>query len=193
MSHPKVERDLTGIQGVPGFLARQGYDAGTRVVSTQMTTPPDPVRKALALSGDDLVYAVRRIRLANGRPFSIDQAYFPANRFSGLLEQSLGGSIYDLLRDHYDVEPAAAEERIEVVHATDDEAALLSIAVGDALIMVRRVTTDSSGVPFEYSKDLFRADRTRIRMRTTGRGIQHEVVDDDSVVELWNTERAPAS
>ena len=191
VSHPKVERDLNGIQGVPGFLARQGYDAGTRVIGTQMTLPPERVRSALGLATGELVYAIQRIRLADRRPISIDLAYFPAGRFSGLLEESLGGSLYELLGDRYGVQPDGAEEQIEVVHATDEEAALLSIDGGDPLILIRRLTTDAAGVPFEYSKDLFRADRTRIRMRTPGRGIHHQVVADGSVVELWSSGQQP--
>ncbi|MFT4009052.1 MAG: GntR family transcriptional regulator [Nocardioidaceae bacterium] len=186
VSHPKVERDLTGIQGVPGFLVSQGYSAGTKVISTHMTAPADRVREALDLGPKDLVVSVQRIRLADGRPISIDLAYFPASRFPGMLELPLGGSLYELLRERYDVEPDEAEELIEVVNATDEESALLSIAPGDPLILVRRLTRDARGVPFEYSKDLFRADRTRIRMRTPGRGIQSQMVGDGSIVELRN-------
>lgn len=193
ISHPKVERDLSGIQGVPGFLASQGYNAGSRVVSTQMTAPSERVRKALQLGADDLIFSIQRIRLADGRPISIDHAYFPASRFSGLLEQPLGGSIYELLKSEYGTEPVEAEERIEVVQATDQEAALLSIAPDAPLIMVRRLAYDADGVAFEYSKDLFRADRTSIRMRTPGRGIQRQIISEDGVVELWGTGHLPAS
>lgn len=185
VSHAKVERDLSAVHSVPRLLAQQGYDSDTRVIATQMTRPPERVRGALDLAQDALIVAVRRIRLADGRPMSIDQAYFPADLFPGLLEQPLGGSLYELLSSVYEVVPDHAEELVEVVHATDEEAALLSIKVGDPLLLVRRVTHDASGQLFEYSKDLFRADRTRIRMRTPGRGIRRRVVDDGAVLELW--------
>ncbi|MDO5697485.1 MAG: GntR family transcriptional regulator [Dermatophilus congolensis] len=186
VSRPKVERDLGGIEGVPGFLASQGYRAGSRVICTHMTTPPDRVRAALGLAPGELIYFIQRIRLADGRPISIDHGYFPAERFPGLLDLPLGGSVYELLKDEYDTEPHEAEERIEVAQATDEEAALLSIAPEAPLILVRRLTYDADGHPFEYSKDLFRADRTSIRMRTAGRGIRREIVDDGGV-ELWGS------
>lgn len=185
VSHAKVERDLTGIQSVPGFLASQGYAAGTRILATQITMPQSRVREALAMGEGEPVVSVQRIRLADSRPMSLDQAYFPAARFPGLLERSLGGSLYELLAEHYEVEPAEAEEEIEVVHATDDEAALLGIEPADPLLLVHRLTRDADGTPFEYSKDLFRADRTRIRMRTPGRGVRRQLVEDGTVVELW--------
>lgn len=191
VTHPKIERDLGGVQGVPGFLAVQGYDAGTRVIGTQMTWPTERVRRALRLEKDEPIFSVKRIRLADGLPISIDHAFFPANRFRGLLERSLGGSIYELLKNEYGTEAVEAEERIEVVQATDEEAALLAITPADPLILLRRLTTDANGDPFEYSKDLFRADRTSIRMRTPGRGIRSKVVGEGGVVELWGAGQAP--
>ena len=139
VSHAKVERDLSAIQSVPGLLLSQGYDAGSKVVGTQLMLAPERVRTALGLGSADLVVAVTRIRLADGRPISIDHAYFPAERVPGLLDQALGGSLYELLEDEYGIVPADVEERVEVVPATDEEAALLGIAPDAPLLLVRRV------------------------------------------------------
>ena len=190
VSHPKVERDLAEVHSLPRLLARQGYDADTRVISTLMTTPAPRVRDALELDEDSLIVTVTRLRLADGRPMSLDQAFFPVDRFPGLLELPLGGSMYELLRTEYGVEPTEAAEVVEVVHATDKEASLLSISVDAPLLLVRRVTRDTEGRPFEYSKDLFRSDRTKIRMRTPARGIRRTTVEDSTVVELWRGEES---
>ena len=191
VSHAKVERDLSAIQSVPGLLLSQGYDAGSKVVGTQLMLAPERVRTALGLGSADLVVAVTRIRLADGRPISIDHAYFPAERVPGLLDQALGGSLYELLADEYGIVPADVEERVEVVPATDEEAALLGIAPDAPLLLVRRIARDADGRPFEYSKDLFRGDRTCIRMRTAGRGIRRHVADGGTVVELWGGSELP--
>lgn len=192
VSHAKVERDLSEIPSVPGVLARQGYESDTRILATRVTTPADRERRALDLTEGDLVVEIRRIRLASGTPISLDLATFPDARFPGLLEQSLGGSLYELLRSSYGTRSDETEEQIEVVHATDEEAALLAVVPDAPLLLVRRVTYDADGVPFEYSKDLFRSDRTRIRMRTPGRGIRGQAVQDGDVLELWGGERATA-
>ncbi|MFI5623128.1 GntR family transcriptional regulator [Nocardioides sp. NPDC051685] len=172
VNHAKVEHDLTKVVGVPAYLARQGYSAGTRVVATRMGVADVPTRRALQLGEGDLVVDVRRLRLADGTPFSLDHARFPADRFPGLLEQSLGGSLYELIEKHYGVRIADAEEIVEVVHATDEEAALLAVAVGDALVSITRTTYDTTGTAIEFSHDLFRSDRIRITVRTPGRGLR---------------------
>jgi GntR family transcriptional regulator len=184
ISHAKVERDLSGVVGVPAYLSRQGYVAGTRVLSTQMTAPDELARRALRLGSGDLVIDIRRIRLADGTPISLEHAQFPAERFSGLLECSLGGSLYELLETTFDLLPGRAEELIEVVNATDTEASLLGVAPASPLLSITRTTVDADGVPFEHSSDLFRADRTRITVRAPGRGVSGSVRQNGDYVEL---------
>jgi len=57
---------------------------------------------------------------------------------------------------------------IEVVAAAGSEASILGIEAGAPLILVIRTTVDARGRAFEYSRDLFRADRTRITVRVQG-------------------------
>jgi GntR family transcriptional regulator len=92
----------------------------------------------------------------------------PADRFPGLLELPLGGSVYELLDEHFGTRPGEAVERIEVVAASQDEALVLDVPAGSPLLAITRTTTDTGGVPFEFSHDLFRGDRIRITVRTPG-------------------------
>lgn len=178
ISHAMVERDQTIPTGVPAYLARQGYSAGSRILSTQMTSADGPTRLAFRMMDNDLVFEVRRLRLADGTPFSLDHARFPADRFPGLLELPLGGSMYELFQDHYGTTVAEAEEEIEVVHATDEEAVVLAVPPRAPLISIVRTSYDPEGNPIEFSHDLLRSDRVKIRMRTPGRGLRGAVTDE---------------
>ena len=54
--------------------------------------------------------------------------------------------------------------------ASADEAAILDIEPGAPLMAITRTAADVHGEPIEFSRDLFRADRTRIVVRTEGSG-----------------------
>lgn len=166
----KIERDLTRIVGVPELLRSQGVQAGTRVLSARLAEADDVAAHALRLRPGSLVVDLTRIRLADGGPFSLENARLPARRFPGLLELPLGGSVYELLEEHFGAVPAEAVERLEVLAASPDAAALLDVEPGAPLIAITRTTTDGAGEPFEFSVDLFRADRTRIVMHHTDAG-----------------------
>ncbi len=179
----KIERDLSRIVGVPALLRSQGVTAGTRVLSARLAEADDLTAQALHAHPGELVVDLVRIRLADGSPFSLEHARFPARRFPGLLELPLGGSVYELLEEHFGAEPADAVERIEVVQASAGDAAILDVEPGAPLMSITRTTTDPDGEPFEFSRDLFRADRTRIVVRTEGSG-PRAVAGRARVVEL---------
>jgi GntR family transcriptional regulator len=168
VSKSKIERDLSSVIGVPALLREQGFTAGSRVVSAGIVAADDATARSLAVDPGDLVTEIVRIRLADGAPLSLENARFPALRFPSLLELPLGGSIYDLLAERYGVRPVEAIESIEAVPAGFHEAAVLDVPLGIPLLAITRTTFDQTGSPFELSHDLFRADRTRILVRTKG-------------------------
>jgi GntR family transcriptional regulator len=164
----KVERDLTRIVGVPELLRTQGFSAGSQVLSAGLEAADETLAAALRIAPGEPVARIVRLRLADGGPISLENACFPAARFPGLFNQPLGGSLLELFAAEYGVRPGEAVEQIEVVLAGDEEAALLRTEPRAPLLALERMTCDPEGVPFEYSHDLFRADRIRVVVRSTG-------------------------
>jgi GntR family transcriptional regulator len=190
ISHVQVQRSLSDVVGVPAFLVNQGYVAGTRVLATKITAPDPTSQKALRLGTNNFVVEIQRVRLADGSPISLELAQFPADAFPGLLEQQLSGSIYEILEKHYGLVTSYAEERIEAVNATADEAALLGIKAKSALLLITRITYDQQGTPCEFSRDLFRGDRTRLAVTVQGRGTGIQSPAGTASVALQSQPRA---
>jgi len=162
----KVERDLSRVVGVPALLQAQGMTSGSRIVSTGLVAADEETAAALDLTTGAYVVDLVRIRLADGTPISLEHVRLPAQMFPGLLDLPLGGSLYELLQEHFETAPGEAIEHIEVTSAGEDEASILGVEPGAALLSITRTTKDATGVVFEYSHDLFRADRTVITVRT---------------------------
>jgi GntR family transcriptional regulator len=184
ISHAQVQRSLSNVVGVPAFLANQGYVAGTRVLSTKITVPDRDTQQALRIGTGDFVVEIQRVRLADGSPISLELAQFPAEAFPGLLERELGGSIYETLETHYGLVTSRADERIEAVNATPEEATLLGVKQRSALLLITRVAYDQQDAPYEFSRDLFRGDRTRLAVTVQGRGIGAHSHADTATVSL---------
>ena len=162
----KVARNLNEVRGVPQMLLEQGYTAGTRVIATALELPPPSVEEFLQLGSDALAVSILRVRFADGDSLSLERMYVSARRFPNLLEYSLGGSMYQLFEEQYGVVVGEVEEDIEATVAPPRTAQTLGIAEGDPLLRLIRRAHDGMGEPFEYSIDLFRADRTRLTVRT---------------------------
>jgi GntR family transcriptional regulator len=147
VARPRLERDLGTFSGLSEQLRRQGVEAGAVVLS--------------AAEADGAVEVVR-VRLADGEPFAVERSRFPIDRFAGLLELDLTGSLYDLLDEHFDAAPVRAVERIEPVLASAKDASALGLRRGAPLLLVHREAYDASGQVVETARDLFRGDRIRV-------------------------------
>ena len=180
----KVERDLSRVVGVPALLQAQGMTAGSRIVSTALVAADEETAAALAVGVGSYLTDVVRIRLADGAPISLEHARLPAQRFPGLLDLPLGNSLYDLLREHYGTVPGEAVEHIEVVPAGVDEASILEVEQGAPLLSITRTTKDGRGRIFEFSHDLFRADRTVMTVRTPASRASDETAGSGRVLQM---------
>jgi GntR family transcriptional regulator len=118
-------------------------------------------------------------------------AQFPADAFPGLLEQQLGGSIYEILETHYGLVTSRADERIEAVNATPEEATLLGVKQRSALLLITRIAYDQHEKPCEFSRDLFRGDRTCLAVTVKGHGQGVQSSAHKASVALQRQEAGP--
>ena len=155
VAEPKLE--LAGTSALSDQLRGLGVAAGARVLSAvERTAEPDE-----ALLGAR-VYAIERVRLANGEPVALERGAYAADAFPGLLDEPLDGSLYELIRRRYDEVPVRAVERLEPALARTEEAAALGIEPGAPVMLVERTAYSAAGRPLERSRDVFRGDRTRV-------------------------------
>jgi GntR family transcriptional regulator len=159
VAEPKLE--LAGLAALSDQLRAQGRAAGARVLSAEELPASAAAAAELAIEPGAPVFELVRVRLADRSPVALEHTTLPADAFPGLLARRLTGSLYELMRAHYDV-PVRALERLEPVLATPKEAAALGIEPGAALFRVERTAYGATGRPLEWSRDLFRGDRTRV-------------------------------
>lgn len=179
-----VPREAAEQLGLPTRLAATGHTTLTTVLSTRRATATEVEATALGVASGEELAVVERLREADGIPLSLDKAHFPLALAPGLLDQPLGGSIYDLLQDRYGLAPHHVAEEISVVSASRHEARILGVPERSPLLQLIRVARDVAGRPFEYSEDLFRADRVRLIARRTGDTTRDTARAEDGVIEL---------
>ena len=180
---PRIEVDLTGLPGFTEQMRRAHVRAGARVVSAVTRPATRTEAHALGLPRSGTVHEVVRVRSADRVPLALEQACFPAALFPDLLDQRLTGSLYRLLGRRYDHAPHTANEVLEPVISSPEQARLLRIDAGSPLMLIERTAFTASGVAVEHAHDVFRSDRTRITLRTG--------LSDDARAEVAGTIRVP--
>ena len=167
VAEPRVEVDLTRLTGLTDQLQRAGRRAGARVLGARRVVPEPAVAGALGLGPRAVAFEVRRVRSANRMPVALETSWLPARLVPGLLDRTLSGSLYAVLRRHYGLEPLTAEERLAPVLADDETAAHLDVPPGTPLMRVERTAHLADGAVIEFARDLFRADRVDFLVRRT--------------------------
>ena len=175
----QIEVDLTGLPGFTAQMSRSNIRAGARVVSVRRQHPDRAVATALELAGGKDVFEIIRVRSANREPLALEETYFPCHLFPGLDRRPLTGSIYSIMRKDYDLAPHDAQEWLEPALASEDHAQLLDVQLGAPLMLVTRTSYTVAGVAVEHAHDRYRADRTRIGLRTSAStAVSAELVAD---------------
>src|SRR5438128_3918531 len=106
VAEPKLE--LAGTSALSDQLRGLGLAAGAQVLAAcERDARPDEAELGAR------VYAIERVRLANGEPVALERGAYAVAAFPGMLDGPLEGSLYDLIRARYDPVPVRAHERIE--------------------------------------------------------------------------------
>ena len=163
---PRIDVDLTGMSGFTEQMRRANVRAGARVVRSSVVAPSAEVAKELQLRRRDRVVELVRVRSAHREPLALEESYLPADLFPGLAGRRLTGSLYAAMRLHYGLAPHHAQEWLEPEIVSHEHAQLLGIEDGAAVMLVTRRAVTETGLPVEFARDRYRADRSRISLHT---------------------------
>lgn len=144
-------------------MRRRGLTPSTRLLSVELDEPPAEVAKALDLSADGAAWRLDRVRLANDEPIALENGWYPQRLFPGLDHHDLGGSLYELFTEVYDLTIENAEQTLWGETADTATARRLDAPVNTPLLVFRRVSY-AAGRPLEYVVSRYRGDRYQLHM-----------------------------
>lgn len=163
----RVEQDVTALVSTTADMRRRGWSLVTRVLEVVLLPAPPHVADALELPEDDLVYKLRRLRVVDQTPLSVQTTYLPAALCPNLPENDLSGSLYQLLEGRYGLTLWTGSETLRARTATAEEAALLDMPAGAAVMYAERVTYGADGRAVEYLEAVWRGDRYDFKVALT--------------------------
>jgi len=156
--------------GLSAGLRREGGASSIEAISAEVEPTGRRTAAALGLKRSERVVVITRLRLAGGKPLSVERSSLPARRFSDIEDMDLGGSLYDLMGEGFGLRPVRAVERLELVEARPADVRSLGVRRDAPLLLVERIAYAADGTPVEFARDRFRADRTRLVIESAGVG-----------------------
>jgi len=153
---PRIEQPASVLAGFSADIANRGSVPGSIWLKRALATPTPEEAMTLALSPDSKVVQISRVRTADDEPLAIERAVVPAALLPS--PDQIGDSLYAALA-RLGNRPVRGLQRLQASLATAQEAELLSVPVGAAILRIERRTFLANGTPVEFTRSAYRGDR----------------------------------
>ncbi len=162
----KLIQELTALTGFVEDMVEIGLKPSARVLSTQTLPATEEVARQLRLPIGTEVMQIKRVRLADDSPVSLDETYLPLSLGSKVVEDDLEVyPIFSLLEGKYDTPLLEADYRIEAVSATAFVAEALGVEEKSPILLIERVTYSLDQKPVDFEKLFYRGDKLKLTTR----------------------------
>lgn len=145
-------------------LVEMGQSTTARLLSFSYGPVPEFVARAMGISKNEKVQIATRVRIAEDAPFSHLTTYVPASIAQNYSEDDLATTPLFKLLERSGVQIKEAHQSFSATLAGPDVAEALGVAVGSALLSLKRVVRDVDANGVEYLSALYRPDMFRLDM-----------------------------
>lgn len=145
-------------------MEAQNVSASSKILSSARAPAPPEVQKFFGGGPGTLHTHLRRLRLGDGEPYAIDDAWYNGTLVPDLLENDVYKSVYTLLEQDYGLGITEADQTVTAVSASESKAQLLDVPAGEALLhIVRYARSGEHNV--ELCSSVYRSDRYHLTTR----------------------------
>jgi len=152
----RIDSGLEALVSVDALAQSQGLQCSTTDLEITAEAADPDVAAALRLAPGDAVTAVRRIKVAEGRPVAYMVDVLP--RSIATVEEvraGFAGSVLDFLLARGRPVPSHAAANIVPLKAGRELAGRLGVSAGTVLLLLEEVVSTRDNIPINYSRNFF--------------------------------------
>ncbi|GGB55223.1 UTRA domain-containing protein [Virgibacillus dakarensis] len=167
VAEKKFEQNLQGLTSFSEDMRARGLTPANQLIGFQLIKADEKIANLLYINMDDLVYEIKRIRLANNTPIALETIYTPQKLVGKLQEKDFTSSFYQFIEEKLRLTIGHSDQIIESVIANDVEIEYLHMKQGDPILLMQRITylNDDNETPLEYVKSAYRADKYKFKLQ----------------------------
>ncbi len=155
----KIERkiiynsDSPKIMSFTKELKENNIKASSKIVEMKVVEGNEFYNEKLQLNKKEKLIYMKRVRYANDSPMTIEENYFPYEKFKGLLNEVIEGSLYQMLEEKYNTIPTrSSKQELEIVKSDEEQSKLLEVPPFEPLFFFFGITFDENNIPIHIAK-----------------------------------------
>ncbi|MEH7106391.1 GntR family transcriptional regulator [Bacillus sp. JJ1764] len=155
----KIATRLNELVGFSKVMQEKGHKPSTKLLFSGKRRAAFKYSEIFKIDKDDWVYRIVRLRLVDGDPYSIEDAYIPMKYVPGIEKVDFQViSLYEFFAQN-GIILSQGKELLNVVKVRNSEAKLLQIPVGSPVYLSKYISQDQEGRRMEYLHSYSRSDK----------------------------------
>lgn len=164
VAEPKAQAEASPLIGFTEDMRRRGMVATSRTLEKRIIAASTILASVLNQRVGQPLLFLRRLRLADGEPIAVQNAFLPALLMPGLADRDFDSrSLYDILLQDYRLRLAQADSAASAELASEEDARLLNLTQPAALLVTEQISRIENGSPVEFVRSAYRGDRYRLQ------------------------------
>jgi GntR family transcriptional regulator len=145
-------------------IKEKGMKPSSQILKAEKVQVNDKkLAEILQISVGDYAYRIKRVRLADGTPLSLEDTHIPCDNAPGLLDQNLKGSLYEIFKEVYERPVIKADSTISPILLDKDQASALKAPANTPSLMFTLTAFDMRGRTMEHCISVKRGDKYDFR------------------------------
>lgn len=166
VSRPKAFQNVSSLQGFAEQMGTRGHEVLNELLGLRELPAHEPVAGRLGVAVGEPVTEIRRLRLLDRQPISLEWTWVRADLGRLLARADLvTRDIFLIIENDGGVPLGHADLAIDAVPAHADAARALDVSEGAPLLRIERLTHDRAGRPIDYEFLYFRGDTFQYRFK----------------------------
>ena len=155
----QLKRDASELSGFSDDAFRNGKKPGSKTISLSYETPPSWVTSAMKLETTKKLPKLTRVRYTDNDPIAVQVCYLSPHLNISVKELEEIESLYKFLQTTKGIHVVQGEEFLHAAIVPKNMAPHLDLDECSAVLVVRRISYDETGMIVECVEGFYRSDR----------------------------------
>lgn len=155
----KLSGNLSQLKGFAEEVLERGQTPRSKLIRAEFKTNLYHENSMLEVENEQPILLIERVRFADETPVALERTCWPKYIGDILMEYDLNEARYYEILENYNIYLNRANEKINAINATINEADSLGVRAGEALLEMTRLSFGVNEQPIEYTKTLYRNDQ----------------------------------